>query len=186
MGWAQLGRLSTPHGAIRAHSPVCNPVGLAGADGLAYVSGGACWPSAGPLPPRASHPPGRHPESPYVRMMCTKRARPGLGSHNIPSAGVCWPGQVTGPVLIQREGKNSNAELPGGVSPRGSLATVNITMHPRTERDIIRARVYTFSAGPLNSKALKEPKILFTFVAPIATPVVLSTQWVFNKFMWID
>lgn len=62
-----MGRLSTPHSFVLAHSRVCDPLGLAGVDGLTHMSGGTCWPLPGPLIPRASHPPGAYPEHCYVR-----------------------------------------------------------------------------------------------------------------------
>lgn len=90
------------------------------------------------------------------------------------------------PAQTQRVGKNSKAKLPRRVAQGGSLGTMNIIIHSRVERDIVNACVHTLSVSPLNSKAFKELKILFTFVLPIATLIVLSTRWVFNKFTWIN
>ena len=135
------------------------------------MAGGTCWPSAGRLAPRASPPLGSHPECHYVRIRCTNRLRPSLGSHNIPLAGLCWPGQVTRPALTQGEGKKSSAKLLWGVALEGSLGTMKIATHPRVERAIIWLHVHTFSVSLLQSKAFEELKILFTFVPPIATPI---------------
>lgn len=80
-----------------------------------------------------------------------------------------------------RGGKSSKAKLPG------SRGTMNIIIHSRADRGVISACIHTLSVSPLNSRAFKELKILFTFVTPGATPMVLSVQWVFtNKFSWIN
>lgn len=83
MGWATLDRWSTLCGVVQAPSHVCSRwdwLGLPGSDGLAHMSGGVYWLSAGPFAVHASHPPAGYPELLYMTVECPKKARSNFGS----------------------------------------------------------------------------------------------------------
>lgn len=159
-------------------------LGLPGSDSLAHLSGGVCWLLAGPLPPHASHPPRGCPELLYLTVNCPQGAAPGLGSHTTSLLQDPASQPATGQPQFKGWGEQQSQTVL--VAQGGSWGAMDIIIHSRVERPIINARVRTLSVSPLNSKALEELKILFTFVPPVATPTVLWAQWVFHKFAWIN
>lgn len=134
MGWAQPGGSSTPHGIIWSHSQVCSPVGLAGADGLAGVSDGVCWPSAGPLAPRASHPAVCR----YVRVKCTKRAKPSLEVMTSLLQGSAGQGspKASSDARGAPEQQRQTAKRCGTTRFSG---TVTVTIHPRVQSTSLKS-----------------------------------------------
>lgn len=85
-----------------------------------------------------------------------------------------------------RRGEERQSQTAEGSGTGKFLGDCKYYKSPQSGTDMISARVHTSSVSPLNSKAFEELKILFTFVPPAATRMVLSTQCVVNKFMWIN
>ena len=178
-----MGRLSAPHGFVLAQSHVCDPLGLAGVDGLTHIiwwhmlivtwaSRSTCLSPSRSLPRASLH-----------EDKAAERARPSLRGHHIPSIGLCWArsSHKASPDSKRGEEQKCQTAKVGGSPCGGSWGNMNITTYPREERDIIRPCMYTFSVGPLNSKAFKKLKILLTFVTPTVTRIVLSGEYLINS-----
>lgn len=156
-------------------------LGLPGSNGLVHMFGGMSWLSARPFPPHGSHHPGSFLELLYIKMKYLKRAWPSLEVTQNPFCRTQLE-QATGQPRFKGWERKAKPHCHGVWHREVSWGPWILQSTPEWKK-IINACVHILSLSPLNSNAFKELNILFSFVPPIATLIVLSTQWVFNSIL---